>query len=258
MSMEIAVALILSLATLLGWVRLGLWHRAAMTSGQASIGRTGALALLQPLCAGLLYLALFPPMAGGDVVSLRIATAGTSRMIGAQAGAPLILLPEAPAIGGGEAVPDLATALRRHPGVTQIHVLGNGLEPRDLDAVKGLAVRFDPPSMQAGIVDIAPPAAVAPGARFIMGGTLNGWPDTTIELLDPAGRVTDSGAPDKDGHFQLAGHLHLAGAIGPSDRRTGGRAGLDCRKRPPSLADPGRRAGAGGQISAPLGERCRI
>ena len=58
MSMEIAVALILSLAILLGWVRLGLWHRAAITSGQASTGRTGALALLQPLCAGLLYLAL--------------------------------------------------------------------------------------------------------------------------------------------------------------------------------------------------------
>jgi len=223
MSMEIAVALILSLAILLGWVRLGLWHRAAITSGQASTGRTGALALLQPLCAGLLYLALFPPVAGGEAASLRIATAGTSRMIGAQAGAPLILLPEAPAIGGGEAVPDLSTALRRHPGVTQIHVLGHGLEPRDMDVAKGLAVRFDPPPMRPGIVDIAPPAEVAPGARFIMGGTLDGLPDATIELLDPAGRVTDSGAADKDSHFQLAGTARAAGSVGFTVRVRSGR-----------------------------------
>lgn len=213
MTMETVVALLLGLATLIGWIRLGLWHRAARTTGQASAGRTAMLALLQPVCAGLLYLALFPPIAADGMTSLRIATGGTSRLAGAQGGAALVLLPEAPEMGGSEAVPDLATALRRHPGVTAIHVLGNGLTPRDLEAAKRLAVRFDPPALPRGIVDIAPPAAVTPGARFMVGGTINGWPDAMIELIDPAGRITDSSTADKDGHFRLAGTARAAGAV---------------------------------------------
>ncbi|KQN00754.1 hypothetical protein ASE85_08945 [Sphingobium sp. Leaf26] len=223
MTIAIAVALILGLATLLGWLRLGLWHRAAHATGQASPGRTAALALLQPVCAGLLYLALFSPLAVGGSSSLRIATAGTARLTGAQSGAPLILLPEAPNIGGGEAVPDLATALRRHPGVTMIKVLGDGLTPRDLDAARKLAIAFEAPPLRPGIMDIARPASVAPGGRFVVGATLNGWSGATVDLLDPAGRVTDSGTADKDGHVQLAGTARAAGAVLFSLRARSGR-----------------------------------
>ena len=211
MTMDIAIALILALATLLGWVRLFLWHRAAQASGQASIGRIVILALLQPVCAGLLYLALCPPSTNDGAASLRIATTGTPLLAGTQDGAPLILLPEAPTIGGGEAVPDLATALRRHPGVTMIEILGQGLSPRDMDAARTVAVRFAPPPLRPGITAIAPPATVAPGGRFLVGGTLHALPGATVELLDPAGRVTDSGMTDKDGRFLLAGTARAAG-----------------------------------------------
>ncbi|MFC3441799.1 carboxypeptidase regulatory-like domain-containing protein [Sphingobium rhizovicinum] len=202
------VALIVGLAVLVGGGRLLIWHRAA--GALASPLRTGLLLLLQPIAAGLLYMALFPPSMADGASSLRIATANTSRLAAAD-GSPLILLPEAPAIGGGEAVPDLATALRRHPRVTSLTILGEGLGPRDMDAARGLAVYFDPPP-HPGILHLAPPPVVAPGARFTVGVTLAGLPNATAELIDPAGRVTDSGMPDKGGHLLLAGTARAAGA----------------------------------------------
>jgi hypothetical protein len=209
MTPKIIVALILTLAVLIGGIRLLLWHRAAGALG--SPVRTSLLLLLQPIAAGLLYMALFPPGTSDSASSLRIATANTSRLAAAN-GSPLILLPEAPAIGGGEAVPDLATALRRHPGVTRLTILGDGLGPRDIDAARGLAVHFDPPPLHPGILHLAPPPVVAPGARFSVGVTLTGLSHATAELVDPAGRVTDSGTPDKNGHVLLAGTARAAGA----------------------------------------------
>ncbi|SEJ65392.1 hypothetical protein SAMN05518849_110128 [Sphingobium sp. AP50] len=209
MTPQIIVALILGLAVLIGGVRLLLWHRAS--GAQASPLRTSLLLLLQPIAAGLLYMALFPPGTADSASSLRTTTAHASQLAAA-GGSPLILLPEAPAIGGGEAVPDLATALRRHPGVTSLTILGDGLGPRDIDAARGLAVHFDPPPLHPGILHLAPPPAVAPGARFTVGVTLTGLPNATAELIDPAGRVTDSGAPDKGGHVLLAGTARAAGA----------------------------------------------
>ncbi|MDO7835367.1 carboxypeptidase regulatory-like domain-containing protein [Sphingobium sp. HBC34] len=211
MTPERIVALILCLAVLVASLRLLLWHRAA--GAQASLLRLALLLLLQPLAAALLHTALFPPTTTAGTSSLRVATAGTSRLAAAAGGAPLILLPQAPAIGGGEAVPDLATALRRHPGVTSLTVLGNGLGPRDIDAARGLTVQYDPPPLSTGILHLAPPPTVAPGARFTVGAILTGLPTATVELIDPAGRVTDSAAPDRDGHVLLAGTARAAGAI---------------------------------------------
>ncbi|QGP78235.1 carboxypeptidase regulatory-like domain-containing protein [Sphingobium sp. CAP-1] len=210
MTPPMIVALLLTVATLLGGVRLLLWHRAA--GPYASPMRLALLLALQVIAAALLYLALFPPAASGEASSLRVATAGASRLTVASGGAALILLPEAPAIGGGEAVPDLATALRRHPGVTSLTVLGNGLTARDLEAARGLTLHFDPPPLRPGILDLAPPGPVAPGARFTAGATLTGLPRAAVELIDPAGRVTDMGAPDRDGHVLLAGTARAAGA----------------------------------------------
>lgn len=200
MNMPLIIGAILALAVLMAAIRLILWHRAA--GDQASPFRLAALLLLQPICAGLLFLGLFPPAISGGRDSLRIATAGTPRL--AAAGAPLIVLPEAGDIPG-EAVPDLATALRRHPAARTIEIVGQGLKPRDLEAARHVAVRFDPPPPPAGIIDLSPPAPTAPGAAFAVGATLSGLSDATVELLDPAGRVTDSGAPDKDGHVTLTG-----------------------------------------------------
>ena len=50
-------------------------------------------------------------------------------------GQPRVALPEAAASDGSERVPDLGTALRRHPDVRTLHVVGDGLEARDRDAL---------------------------------------------------------------------------------------------------------------------------
>lgn len=207
------VAALLGLSTILAWGRLILWHRAALATGQGTPMRMALLLLLQPITALLLFLALFPPTATEGETSLRVATAGASRLAGAPSGAPLVLLPEAPRIDGGEALPDLATALRRHPGIATISVVGNGLTARDIDAARTVAVRFDPPPQRPGIVDLTPPAIVAPGAPFTVGGTLAGLSGAMLDLVDPAGRITDSRAPDRNGHFLLTGTARAAGAV---------------------------------------------
>ena len=43
---------------------------------------------------------------------------------------PVLALPEAPRIDGVARVPDLGTALRRHPDVERVRVLGAGLVVR--------------------------------------------------------------------------------------------------------------------------------
>jgi len=223
---------LLGVAVLLASVRLILWHRAANAPWR---GRLIALLLLQPVCAAMLFLALFPPAIslGGNV--LRIATKGTASL--AIAGDPLILLPEAPDIGAGERVPDLATALRRHPGTSEIVVLGDGLPPRDIEAAKGVAVRFDPPPLRAGISHIAPPAIVAPGASFRIGGQLSALPCATVELLDPAGQVTDSVQPDADGRFALTGTARAAGTVLFTLRVRDGRRTVEQASVPVLVAD---------------------
>jgi hypothetical protein len=209
MSVERIVAGLLCLATLAACTRLLLWHRAA--AGQSAPWRLAVLMLLQPVAAGLLFLALFPPAGREGPDRLRIATAGTGRTATIAAGPPLILLPEAEGATGGERMPDLATALRRYRSVRALTILGSGLEPRDLAAAAGLSVRFDPPALAPGILHLAPPPVVAPGARFTVAGALNRLPSATVELLDPAGRVTDRTDLGRDGRFVLAGTARAAG-----------------------------------------------
>ncbi|MBH2000063.1 MAG: carboxypeptidase regulatory-like domain-containing protein [Sphingomonadaceae bacterium] len=223
MTMETIVNAILCVAVLLASVRLILWHRASPVSGIPF--RLILLLILQPVCAFLLSCSLFPSAETQSGRTLRVATAGTPRLAGAAAGAPLIILPEAGAISGGEAVPDLATALRRHTGTNSIALLGNGLPPRDLDAARTIGVRFAPPSLPAGISDLAASSVVAPGAAFQVGGQLNGLPRASVDLIDPAGRVTDTTRPDSEGRFTLTGTARAAGTTAftlrvQQDRRT--------------------------------------
>ncbi|BBD97337.1 hypothetical protein SAMIE_1008380 [Sphingobium amiense] len=208
MKPETIVAALLALATLGAAIRLLLWQRSA--AQRAHPWRLALLLTLQPVTAILLYCALFPPASIGQTASLRIATAGAPRLASA-GGDPLILLPEAPSIAGGERAPDLATALRRYPGVRTIRVLGNGLKPRDVDQARGLSVQFNAGAFPTGLTHLAPPPAIAPGSRFEVGGTVAGMPDADVELLDPAGRVTDAQPVREDGGFLLAGTARAAG-----------------------------------------------
>jgi hypothetical protein len=115
------------------------------------------------------------------------------------------VLPEAPAGLGGEAAPDLATALRRHPEAARLRVLGQGLEPRDRPAAQGRAVVFDPAPTPVGVAELYPPAPAAPGAGFSVSGRVNGASGGTVDLVDPAGQVVDSAPLPASGEFTLAG-----------------------------------------------------
>jgi hypothetical protein len=209
MTVQHLVVSILAIATIVACIRLLLWHRRAMQNGQASSLRLAGLLVLQPLTGALLYCALFPPAMNDGARLLRVATAGTSS-IAAGSGEPLVTLPEASATGGMR-VPDLGTALRRNPGVQTVEVLGQGVTPRDIDALPDVTLRFRPGPLPVGIAALSPPGTVAPGARFLVGATISTAKGRTVELIDPAGRVTDQREPDATGHVLLAGTARAAG-----------------------------------------------
>jgi hypothetical protein len=208
MTPKLILALILTAAVLAAWVRLVLWRRAAPAS---PVWRFVVLMGLQPVWAALLFLGLFPPglpVAGG---TLTVLTANAPRSAAASGG-QIVALPEA-AIPGVERAPDLGTALRLYPDVRRIRVLGDGLTARDRDAAGGLAVGFTPSAQRPGLISLTPPVRVAPGMRFQAGGQVAGLPGAIVDLIDPAGRVTDSQTVDTDGRFTVSGTARAAGLV---------------------------------------------
>jgi len=202
--------LALAAIALAACIRIILWWRQAPTEERAALWRLVLLLLAQPLLAVLLYLSLFPPQTpGAGTGALTIATRDTPRSL-AVASDRLIVLPEAPAGLGGEAAPDLATALRRHP-VGRLHILGLGLEPRDRDAVQGRAVVFDPAPAPSGVAELYVPALVAPGASFTVAGRINGASGGAVDLLDPSGQVVESKSIPASGEFSLTGAARAPG-----------------------------------------------
>ncbi|MGI4878264.1 MAG: hypothetical protein ACRYG4_12360 [Janthinobacterium lividum] len=162
----------------------------------------------QPLCAALLYLALLPstPQSGGTLTVLtRHADA-----IAAIGGNRLVALPEAPVIAGADRVPDLATALRRF-APTRLKIVGDGLEPRDIEAIHGIPVDFTPGKAPLGLVRVDFPASVAPGATFTVGGRVSGISHPAVDLVDPAGRRVDTAVPDATGDFVVTATARASG-----------------------------------------------
>ncbi len=202
------ITAILVAAVLLGWARLGWWQWRARP--RAAWWRIAALALLQTVVAALLHLTLLPPARGGGSETPVVATGGAARLIAVAPGERLVALPEA-RVTGAEAAPDLATALRRHPGVARLRILGGGLTARDRPAAASLPLAFAPPAPPRGIAGLYPPGPVAPGAAFSVGvaaaGVTGGW----AELLDPAGRLVDR-ARVAEGPVQLGAAARGAGA----------------------------------------------
>ncbi|WP_374552043.1 carboxypeptidase regulatory-like domain-containing protein [Sphingobium yanoikuyae] len=210
MNVQLITALLLGAAVLVGWARLLLWQRSAADLG-ARAWRLVTLLLLQPVVALLLYFGLFPPALPVAGATLTVATQGSSRFASAGKGAHLVALPEAPDMAGAQAVPDLATALRRYPDTRRLVILGQGLVARDRDAARGLAIDYTPPATAAGLIALARPDRIAPGATFAVGGQVAGLPKAQVELLDPAGRVTDAAPVDGEGRFRLTGTARAAG-----------------------------------------------
>lgn len=211
MNLSLWLAALLGLAVVLAWGRLGLWQRRAAAGSRSRGWRLAVLWLLQPVCATLLYFTLLPPTLPMEAGTLVVATAGATRTGTQTAGDRLIALPEAPALSDAERVPDLATALRRYPGMERLRIVGAGLEPRDRDAARGLSLVFDAPAMPRGMVRLDGPQRVAAGAAFQIGGQVNGVDKGSVELIDPAGRRVDASPLPTSGDFVLAGTVRVPG-----------------------------------------------
>lgn len=210
MSLQSWVLAVLALAVVAGALRQWLVHRADPSAPRA--WRLVALLLAQPLLAGALYLVLFPPVRPLDPATLVVLTRGASAADAARAEGSVLALPEAEQPGAAARVPDLATALRRHPGAARVQVLGAGLEARDRDAARMLAIDFDPPALADGFIELALPHRVGRGEEFAIGGRVEGAADGSVELHDPAGRRVDAAPLDGQGRFLVHGVAMEAGA----------------------------------------------
>ena len=175
-------------------------------------GRRAARLGLQAIAAVLLYFCLLPPSqqlpAGGLVVLT--ADAAAAGALPASDG-PLLLLPEAADVPGGQRAADLATALRQHPATTTLTLVGAGLAARDRDASLPPHVSWQASPAPRGWIALQPPADTAPGARFEVRAQAHGVTTGRAELLDPADTVVDRVAVAADGRVQLSGIARAPG-----------------------------------------------
>ena len=207
MTVERIAAVVLALAVIAAWLRLWIWQRRG--AGRSPGWRIATLAVLQPIVAASLYLAIFAPSRPTGNDRLVVATVGAPRLIAAGGGETLIALPEAAAVAGAQREPDLGTALRHHPRARTIRVVGSGLVARDWPAAAPVALRYAPPVAPSGLVALMPPPPVAPGDRFAVAARITSG--ATAALLDPAGRIVDTARPAADGSVVLHGTARVAG-----------------------------------------------
>lgn len=218
MSMSVVIAILLALAVLAGSLRQRLRWRHMPAQARPAAWRSACMLVLQFVGAALLYMTLFPPVASIDPARMVVMTAGTDAA-GARAAragdAILVALPEtgAEAVRDADArrMPDLATALRMHPQARSLHVLGAGLDARDLDAAQGLPIEFTPPPLPSGLVELRAPPRVVSGGMLHVSGRINDIAEGRVELLDPAGHVQDRAGLDDEGRFLLQAPVRASG-----------------------------------------------
>jgi hypothetical protein len=209
-----AVAVLLVIAVVLATVRLLVRQWRADPAQRSRAWRVALLVLAQPLVATLLYFALVPPTIPGEPGTMVVASAGASsaQLAAGKGGDARVALPEAPPLPGVERVPDLATALRRHPGTQRVRVIGAGLEARDRDAMRGLALEFQPGPLPRGLVELEAPTMTVAGGEFRVSGRAHDLPGGFIELLDPGLQRVDRVALPADGRFTLTATTRIPGA----------------------------------------------
>lgn len=161
--------------------------------------------ILQVASAALLYFTLFPPDRFAVAERLQILTANAKPApLLSTAKVRVLALPEAAKLSSVERMPDLATVLRRFPGVTEIEVLGDGLPMRDWDAAQDVSVKYKSVPIKQGIVELGLPANTAPGERWLVTGRVAQTAPTTVELLDPGKALVARMLVDAKGHFSLS------------------------------------------------------
>lgn len=207
---ELLTLSLLAVAAMLASARLLHAHLRRDRTQPALRWKLPLLLAAQPLLAALLYFGLFPP---ARPVDAGLMTVYTERAMpgAADAGTLRIALPEAPAGSEAEPAPDLATALRRHPGVRGLRIVGGGLDGRDIEAARGLPMNFEAVSRPAGIIELHAPPTVAPGNAFMVSGRVHGLDAGTLELLDPAARILARAALAAGGSFALQGAARTVG-----------------------------------------------
>lgn len=196
---------------------------------------------LQPVAAVLLAATLLPPSLPVDVGTLSVLTPGTTaeQQRALPWRARRVALPGAVTAASVEPVPDLATALRRHPESRQLRLLGNGLPPRDLDAASGLALRFEP-APEAGIVAIEAPARARLGTQLVIRGRAAA-PAVRVALHDPSGAQVEVASVDGDGGFRLSAIARAAGSARFELRAYDAADALLDHAALPLLIEPGER-----------------
>lgn len=212
MSLADWLGIVLAVGAALALLRLVMGHVRAPFEARPKVWRTCALAALTLLSTALLYRGLSPPPVAVARGTLAVLTAGANETATPDAEA-VIALPESGVVTPGVArMPDLATALRRHPDARALVVVGHGLESRDRDAVQGRALAFVPAEPPAGFSEILAPDAVGAGARFVVRGRVARIEAARVSLMDPAGRLVSTAQADDAGRFRLDATARDAGA----------------------------------------------
>ena len=165
------------------------------------------LAVGQVLMGAALALVLYPPSIPHDRETAVVLTEGVTpgQLEGIEQGITLIALPEAPTeFDHAERAVDLGSALRQHPEIGDVLILGDGLPARDRDAVAELGVAFKPVEEPTGLVELLVPDTVNAGTRWALSGRVAGSKQARVELLDRSDAVVASTAIDDDGRFRLS------------------------------------------------------
>jgi len=164
--------------------------------------RVVAIVLLQIASAIALYFSLFPPPTYTRAESLVILTAHAQvKSLGT--GDRGFALPEANNVANTPRIPDLATALRRYPGVRHLQVFGDGLSARDQDAARGLSIDFRSSMLPRGLVELSMPDDISSGSQWQLQGQIHDVDKARVELLDPGNNIAASTTANNDGSFVL-------------------------------------------------------
>jgi hypothetical protein len=203
---------VLVVGAALAVLRLVVGHLRATPDARPAVWRTCVLVALTLGSTCLLYRGLLPPPVAVERGTLAVLTAGADGLA-LPAAEVVVALPESGNVPpGAERMPDLATALRRHPEARALVVVGHGLEARDRDAVDGRALAFVPAEVPAGLVELVAPDHIGAGARFEVRGRVAGIDAARVLIMDPAGRPISTAEADDAGRFRLDATARDAGA----------------------------------------------
>jgi hypothetical protein len=211
---QLTTALLLGIGATLAVIRTVFGARGSRRAVEGHVGVRDWAAWLQVPSAVLLYFVLYPPAAALKADALTVVTPGATRdeLRKAPHDQRVVSLTGAPTPPGSEVAPDLATALRAHPGVSHLTVIGTGLPARDRPAAAALSTVEFTAAPESGLTQVQFPASVPLGREWQLSGRAAA-PVRRAELHDPAGVVVDAMDVDASGAFRLAGPARGVGPV---------------------------------------------